>query len=298
MSLFFYDGELNTMIKYIELKTGDNDKRKKWGGKVRLEAPDYTIDDLQKDLKSVGVYHNRVDGDFGRKTEMALKIFQWTCANIEASIKNGIKFARLKNISIIVTGKLNKPSLDELSAWVSGKQVTTGDLIRVSFSSFTNIEAGSGFKKINSAKVATGEMVISTMALPLLKEMNKIAKAKDITIVVNQVFRELGVAVTGAVVSPAKKSQHLIGHAIDCNIVDGSNWNNSATFKSKKETQKAKDFIKEIKAEGYRWGGNFSKADSPHFDNQLEASSFAYDAKIYLNQYTISKGQDILKVSL
>ena len=65
------------------------------------------------------------------------------------------------------------------------------------------------------------------------------------TIKVNQAFRQHGVKVTGAVVTPASKSQHLIGHALDCNMVDGTSWNKSADFIAKKETQNAKDIIAE-----------------------------------------------------
>jgi len=71
----------------------------------------------------------------------------------------------------------------------------------------------------------------------LLTEFNEKAKNKSVTIKINQAFREHDVKVTGAVVTPASKSQHLIGHALDCNIVDGSSWNNSSDFKNKKQTK-------------------------------------------------------------
>ena len=115
------------------------------------------------------------------------------------------------------------------------------------------------------------------------------------TIKINQALRLHGVEVTGSVVPPASKSQHLIGHAIDCNIVDGKSWNSSKDFKKKLQTENAKKFIKAMKLKSYRWGGNFSKVDSPHFDSQLNADTFDYDAKFYLNQKQLSSGAPIEK---
>ena len=280
---------------HIELIQGDNDKSKKWGGKILADSPSYLVNSLQEDLKAVGVYNYVVDGDYGQKTNKALKIFQWACANIKASIKNGVRVNRCKKNTIFATGKLDKSSYDELILWVNNKQVVTGDLIRIPFSSFSNIEAGSGFKKIKTNKVMKDEIVISKMALPLLKEINKHAKSKKVTIKINQAFRVSGIGVSGAVVTPAKKSQHLIGHAIDCNIIDGGNWNSSNTFKMNKESKNAKEIIKLLKSSGFRWGGDFSKTDTPHFDKQLISSSFVYDAKFYLNQRTVSKKHTIPK---
>jgi len=283
------------MTDHTTLKKGDRDESKKWGGKILPNAPIYTVSRLQKDLKAVGVFAYKVDGDFGTKTEKALKIFQWVCANSLASIKSGVRTARNKNVSVILNGMLDLASYNELTAWVDKKQIVTGDLIQIPFTSLSNIEASSGFKKIDSPKVTKKEIVISKDALTLLKEMNKQAKINKLTIKVNQALRLSNVKVTGAVVTPATKSQHLIGHAIDCNLVDGNNWNNSTTFKQQKETINAKEFIKAIKAASpsYRWGGNFNTVDTPHFDTQLNASSFDYDAKFFLNQRMISEKQEI-----
>lgn len=60
-------------------------------------------------------------------------------------------------------------------------------------------------------------------------------------------------------------------------------------------TQNAKDIIAALKKLGYRWGGDFSKVDTPHFDKQLDSNLFGYDAKFYLNQRTISENHPILK---
>lgn len=125
--------------------------------------------------------------------------------------------------------------------------------------------------------------------------MNDSAKELGLSIKVNQAFRIHGVKVTGSVVPPATKSQHLIGHAIDCNIVDGDKWNTSSDFKNNKQTSKAEKFIKAVTKGGFRWGGNFVQKDSPHFDKQLIANSFDYEAKFFLNQDQLSSGAPIEK---
>lgn len=283
------------MGSFTELQKNDNDKKKTWGGTSSVEPPSYTVKNLQTDLKKVGVYTALEDGDFGNLTFKSLKIFQWSCANIKACLKNKSRVSRIQKSSIAITGTLNKTSYDELQSWVKSGQSVTGDLIRISFSDFSNIEASSSFKKIASASVNTDEIVISSEALQLLKDINKHAKSKSVTIKINQAFRVHGVKVTGSVVTPATKSQHLIGHAIDCNIVDGGNWNNSLAFKTNKATDNAKKLIKELKKSGYRWGGDFGKADSPHFDKKLSSTEFSYDAKFFLNQRMVSEGHSIHK---
>jgi hypothetical protein len=138
-------------------------------------------------------------------------------------------------------------------------------------------------------------MVISKSALELVTNINSKAKNKNITIKINQSFRENKIKVSGAVVTPAKKSQHLIGHALDCNIVDGDNWNNSTAFKNKKETNKAKELITELKDLNYRWGGDFTPVDTPHFDIKIDHNTFTYEAKFFLNQRMISLSHEVRK---
>ncbi len=283
------------MDKLVELKRGDNDASKKWGGNLLKKTPDYTVKDLQKDLKAVGTFTDIENGIFGPKTENALKIFQWVCANFDKCVKNKTAVVRVKKASILANGVLNKATNGELKIWVKNSQAVTGDLIRVPFSDLTNIEAGASFKKLSSIKVLKDEIVISKEAKKLLKDLNESAKNKSVTIKINQAFREHGIKVTGAVVPPASKSQHLIGHALDCNIVDGASWNNSSDFKNKKQTQNAKDIVKNLKKVGYRWGGDFIPVDTPHFDSKVDSAIFAYDAKFFLNQRMISEGHDISK---
>ena len=70
--------------------------------------------------------------------------------------------------------------------------------------------------------------------------------------------------VKGASVTPAKMSNHLVGHAIDFNLIDGSEWWNSKRLAN--PTGKVKEFIDYIDEIGLRWGGFFRKPDVIHID--------------------------------
>ncbi len=283
------------MTKHIRLKHGDNDNNSKWGGNILSTTPDYAIKELQSDLKAVGTYTVSINGIFGPKTEKALKLFQWVLKNMGHCLKDNKISSRIKNPSILISGSLDENTKSELISWRSTNKIVTGDLVRIQFSDLSNCEASPNFKKTSSSKVLEGEMVISKGALALIKNINSFAKNKSITIKINQTFRENKLKVTGAVVSPAQKSQHLIGHALDCNIVDGDNWNNSTTFKNKEETDNAKGLISAMKNLEYRWGGDFTPIDTPHFDLKIDHNTFDYEAKYFFNQRMISLSQEIRK---
>ena len=279
----------------MELKRNDNDTKKVWGGSKLEKTPGYTVKNLQTDLTAVGVYSDVKNGNFGKNTERGLKIFQWCIKNSTTIIKNKANLAYMLKPTIKVDGKLNSATLTALKDWVKNQYTVTGDLVRVNSDNLPNIDLGPGFKHIGKPIVTSKEIVISKAAYKMLKLMSDAAKTLKVTIKINQALRLHGVKVTGSVVPPASKSQHLIGHAIDCNIVDGTSWNSSKDFKKKQQTENAKKFIKAMKLKSYRWGGNFSNVDSPHFDSQVNADTFDYDAKFYLNQKQLSSGAPIEK---
>ena len=76
----------------------------------------------------------------------------------------------------------------------------------------------------------------------------------------------------GAIVVPAKMGNHLIGHAIDCNLVDGKLFWNSIKMREGL-TGNAKKFIDLVRAgKILRWGGDFHDKDEVHFDDGLNLS--------------------------
>ena len=277
----------------LELRRGDNDRRNIWGGKKQTATPSYTVKNLQTDLKSIGVYTEAVDGGFGKFSEKALKLFQWVLANSNNAVKNKSLIKQTTNPTLTITGRLDPVTASSLQTWIKNKLSAIGDLVKVDTTKLDNISLGQGFRHIAKPRVKSTDLLISIQALGMIKLMNETATKFGLRIVINQSFRLNNVKVSGAVVPPASKSQHLIGHAVDCNIVDGGTWNNSTDFKNHRQTTNAEKFIARMKKASHRWGGDFARVDTPHFDKQLDASSFSYDAKFYLNQKQIASGAPI-----
>jgi len=267
-------------------------------GWKQKNPPSYLVKDLQEDLKSAGTFITETNGIFGPQTEKSLKLFQWVCANMTHCLKNKNHHIRTKTANILIDGSLNLNTYNELLKWIKENNEVTGDLIRINFSDLSNIEASPNYKKVSSSKVSKEELVISKSAKKLITDINTKAKNLSITIKVNQAFRANKIKLSGTVVTPAKKSQHLIGHAIDCNIVDGGNWNNSSSFKNKTETEGAKSIITALKDKNYRWGGDFTPTDIPHFDLKLDHTKFSYEAKFFLNQRMISLNHEVRKENI
>ena len=102
--------------------------------------------------------------------------------------------------------------------------------------------------------------------LPYLEIMDLKAVELGLKIYVTSSWRK-DTNVKGAIVTPAKMSNHLVGHAIDCNIIEDKIWWNSTQLKT--PTGKVLEFIKFCESNGIRWGGRFAKIDTVHFDYPL-----------------------------
>ncbi|MBI1422147.1 MAG: hypothetical protein GC149_01690 [Gammaproteobacteria bacterium] len=280
----------------MELRLGDSDNKSIWGGAKQNQAPTYTVKSLQTELHAIGVYSDKIDGDFGGKTEKALKLFQWCLKNSVHVVKKGSLVVYSSMPSTLITGRCDESTQAKLKSWVKNQYIVTGDLVRISTTNLSNIELSPNFSLIGQPVVGKSEFVISRTAVPMIKLMNETAKKLNVIISINQVLRIFGNKVTGSVVSPATKSQHYIGHAIDCNIVDGSNWNTASDFQNQTQTSNADQFISAMKKANYRWGGDFTTVDTPHFDKELNANTFDYDAEFFLNQKQITSGDPIEKL--
>ena len=279
------------------LKYRDSDKRRTWGGKKRKFSANH-VADLQNHLKEIGVYTGTVDGGYGIATREAVRRLQWNSKNIKRRLKNKSIVQVSRTFISSVSGMLDINTKKELASWINKKHKATGDLIRVKELEFNNIQVGSGFRRIAHPCVSDDDIIISCELLKYLVYADEKARDLSIMLNLNQAMRVSGVRVSGAVVKPASKSQHLIGHAIDCNIIDGNNWNTKKTFKSKKETTKAKKFIKAMKANGMRWGGDFSgNFDPPHFDKKLSSATKDFEYKYFFNQRIISEKHIIPLIS-
>ena len=108
---------------------------------------------------------------------------------------------------------------------------------------------------------------------PHLDRINDYAEETDVFIHVTSSAREPDREVSGAIVTPASRSNHMVGHAIDMNIKTAAGFFNSrALAKARFDALPAnvKRFIDLIREdEVLRWGGDFRKEDPVHIDDML-----------------------------
>lgn len=282
-----------------ELRRSDNDKLKRWGGKiVKGAAPGDFVRELQTDLAKVGCYDAKLDGDYGGGTVDAVKRFQY-CVQ-KGTHKSSIRSSLLKELVIdamvFITGNADHATARHLKSWVKDGFEATGTLRVVALGKFSEFRKGT-LKKIDHPSVGADDMVVHREYVAGLTSINTAADGAGIIFQVNQTFREAGKPVSGAVVKPASKSQHLIGNAVDFNIDDSGDVILSSEMKWSDLSQPAKDFITAVKAAGLRWGGDFTDRDPIHFDAFLDPGSDEFEILYFLNQRTIQRKQPILRVS-
>jgi hypothetical protein len=178
--------------------------------------------------------------------------------------------------------------LNELISWTKSGYSCTGDLIRFRETNLMNTAFSPTFSKIDNVFVKASEGVCSLAFYESIKTLDEIARQLKITIQINQVFRQQGIPPKGAVVTPATKSQHLIGHAIDLNLKYSGTTYISSHYKSGNYPDEIQGFIDDAVNKGLRWGGNFANMDAPHYDLKVDANTFDYEAKYYFNQKSIN----------
>jgi hypothetical protein len=280
----------------FKLKKGDNDKSKIWGGATQTDAGTW-VKDLQQDLNDFGAYIGKLDGDFGKDTEDALKRFQWNALNIKRRLVDNVSTDVEITFKGSVSGEMDDETCTEIKLWRNAKYVSTGNLARVLISSFSNFKRGS-MTQLRPTEFTADEIEIDRDFYDGLTALNTAASANSIILSINHVMRVDGVTLASAVVTPATKSQHKIGHGIDGNMIDGPTNMGKAAFIAGTETLNAKNFIEAAKASGLRWGGNFApktseRFDPIHFDLQVPADSDTYDYKFFFNQRQMSLNQPV-----
>ena len=109
--------------------------------------------------------------------------------------------------------------------------------------------------------------------MPHLYRLNQYAADCGVQIYVTSSAREPGRTVSGAIVPPAGRSNHLVGHAIDMNLQSASGFFNSTKLKRSNFgnlPKEIRDFLQRIRDdEVLRWGGDFNKEDPVHIDDKL-----------------------------
>jgi hypothetical protein len=120
---------------------------------------------------------------------------------------------------------------------------------------------------------------------PFLDRLNDFATDCDLEIFVTSSTREPGRKVNGAIVKPASRSNHLVGHAIDMNLKSGGRLFNSQALKRSNLPNlpgAIRDFIQRVRTDGtLRWGGDFTAEDPVHIDDNLNGRESAiWDLKL------------------
>lgn len=281
----------------IVLQRGDNDLRARWGGQVRTGMTGEPVRELQEALAGIGVTSALPDGDFGMKTQMAVKRFQWYLLHIGVRLRVAGGAAPLHGsvepykqpTGIAIDGFVGPATLAALVGWRSEGVETTSPLVAYGTGKLSNIRLSTSFDVLAYPSPGPNEMLVHQDFVPWIPALDGKARDKHVTLRVNQAFRVQGLPVSGAVVPPASSSQHLIGHALDVNIVDGSTVNTSAMFIAGAATQPASDFVKAAKELGLRWGGDFSPVDPPHFDKRVLHTTDDYLNSFYFAQRSFDR---------
>ena len=127
------------------------------------------------------------------------------------------------------------------------------------------------------------KVVANQNFLPALGRINQYARQSDVKVYVTSSFRPTTV-VRGAIVKPATFSNHLVGHAIDMNLVYGP----EATFCNSQGLAQAvlpppvDAFIQAVRQDpGLRWGGDFKVKDMVHIDD----NAYHQDKEQWLASY-------------
>lgn len=131
-----------------------------------------------------------------------------------------------------------------------------------------------------------GKIVLADVEfIPSLNKINQLATKDGLKLFVTSSARLAGAKLGGAVVPPASRSNHLVGHAIDMNIQMGATLFNSdklGNFGSL--PSQIKTFLQAIRDDAVlRWGGDFN--DPVHIDDGLNLrDAAAWNAKFPIIQ--------------
>ena len=123
-----------------------------------------------------------------------------------------------------------------------------------------------------------------------MNRINSYAKRNNLTLFVTSSFRKADQKVNGAIVPPARHSNHLVGHAIDMNIQYNGTWYDSKLMRKenlKNLPHNVQNFFHRIrKDKTLRWGGDFTTQDPVHIDDHLNKNHRVWLARFNVVQKT------------
>ena len=132
-----------------------------------------------------------------------------------------------------------------------------------------------------------GDTVIADMEfVDSLEAINEHAGNNNVQVYVTHSFRRAGQTVQGAIVTPATRSNHLAGHAIDMNVQSGGRlYNSEALNNFESLPEDVQNFINAIRNDpGLRWGGDFSTTDPVHIDDNLNSDDAEWQERYNATQ--------------
>lgn len=276
----------------FSLRKGDHDLKRRFGGQKLEGVQGDPVAALQTDLAAVGLSAGKADGAFGDTTRSRLALLQAALRHGARVLAKG-KARDEAPLAVRHDGVLDEPTAAALARLAEKGESLTGWLLRLPVSQLAATRTNSGFDRLRHDEVAKGDLVLDRDFAADLRALDAAAQQRGLVVLVNQVFRRQGDAVAGAIVKPATRSQHLIGHALDLNLQDGPVLNNSSLQIAGKWTPAAKDFAQHAQGLGLRWGAKFSPTDPVHFDRKVDPGSALWEAKFLLNQEQLRSGQPI-----
>ncbi|MFO0971900.1 MAG: M15 family metallopeptidase [Phycisphaerae bacterium] len=140
-----------------------------------------------------------------------------------------------------------------------------------------------------------GTVRADPLFLPALERLQQYAAANQVKILITNSFRDNNAGLHDAIVPPANRSNHLVGHAIDFNLRYGVNFGTpcdstcmSAPFDSLPAP--VRGFLAAVRADGeLKWGGDFTTGrDVVHIDDRLNRR----DPTSYDRRYRALRGND------
>ncbi|WP_161991936.1 M15 family metallopeptidase [Flagellimonas algicola] len=126
-----------------------------------------------------------------------------------------------------------------------------------------------------------------------MEKVNDYAEKADVYVYVTSSFRTSS-NVNGAIVTPAKRSNHMAGHGIDMNVIYGNDqWANSKVLnKYPAVPAPVKKFIDSIIADPkLRWGGKFRIKDVVHIDDHLNKDRDKWEERYQAMQRAVQLGE-------
>lgn len=144
------------------------------------------------------------------------------------------------------------------------------------------------YKSQNIKGHKNSPVIIDSLFVPTLNKINTIAKNNNLTVVVTHSFRKANKKLTGAIVKPAKYSNHLTGHAIDMNIVYKNKWYTSRRLRKsnlRNLPYSIQNFVNGLRKEpNIRWGGDFRSEDPIHIDDNFNSDLTKWKTRYSLCQ--------------